>query len=102
MKCRCTAKLVGRTGVEMEALTGAFLLHKVPRYDIKADRKLETQEKYYICDLAMRGAVMGDDGIAEEAALESALLMELLVRGFSVYVGKQGQSQIALTPRDCR
>ncbi len=78
----------------LDALTGAFLLHKVPRFDIKADRELETQEKYYICDLAMRNAVMGDEGAGEEAALESALLMEMLVRGFSVYVGKQGPSQI--------
>ena len=42
----------------------------------------------------MRNAVMGDEGCGEEAALESALLMELLTRGFSVYVGKQGPSQI--------
>ena len=78
----------------LDALTGAFLLHKVPRYDIKADRELETQEKYYICDLAMRNAVMGDEGVPEEAMLESSLLMELLVRGFTVYVGKQGAAQI--------
>ena len=71
----------------LDALTGAFLLHKVPRYDIKADRELETQEKYYICDIAMRNAVMGDEGADTGAALESALCLEMLTRGFKLYVG---------------
>ena len=78
----------------LDALTGAFLLHKVPRYDIKADRELETQEKYYICDIAMRNAVMGDEGADTGAALESALCLEMLTRGFKLYVGKNNQAQI--------
>ena len=78
----------------LEALTGAFLIYKVPRFDIKADRELETQEKYYICDLAMRNAVMGDEGASEEACLENVLQMEMLTRGFSMYVGKFGANQI--------
>ncbi len=78
----------------LEALCGAYLIHKAPRYDIRADRPLETQEKYYICDTAMRNAVMGDEGLSLEAGMENALLMELLGRNFTVFVGKQGQSQI--------
>ncbi len=78
----------------LDALTGAFLLQKVPRYDIKADRELETQEKYYICDMSMRNAVMGDEGADTESALESALCLELLTRGFKLYVGKNNQAQI--------
>ena len=78
----------------LEALEGAFLIYKVPRYDIKADRELETQEKYYICDMGMRNAVMGDEGAGFDALLESALCMELLSRGFKLYVGKLNQAQI--------
>ncbi|MDO4960389.1 MAG: ATP-binding protein [Eubacteriales bacterium] len=78
----------------LDALTGGFLLYKIPRFDIKADRELETQEKYYICDMGMRNAVMGDEGTHDIALIESALCMELLVRGFKVSVGKQNQTQI--------
>lgn len=78
----------------LEALERAFLIYKVPRYDIKADRELETQEKYYICDMGMRNAVMGDEGAPYGALLESALCLELLTRGFRLYVGKLNQAQI--------
>ena len=78
----------------LDALTGAYLIYKVPRFDIKADRELETHEKYYICDMGMRNAVMGDEGAGYEAAIENALCLELLTRGFKLYVGKNNQAQI--------
>ena len=78
----------------LDALTGAYLIYKVPRFDIKNDRVLETQEKYYICDPAMRDSVMKDEGPGIEAMLENALCLEMLQRGFNLYVGKQGQNII--------
>lgn len=78
----------------LDALTGAYIINKVSRFDIKTDRELETQEKYYICDIAMRNAVMYDEGMGFGAQLESVLNLEMLSRGFKLYVGKQGQSQI--------
>ncbi|MDO5139971.1 MAG: ATP-binding protein [Eubacteriales bacterium] len=78
----------------LDALTGAYLIYRIPRFDIKADRELETQEKYYICDMGMRNAVMGDEGASYEAMLESALCLELLFRGFKVNVAKQNSSLV--------
>ncbi len=78
----------------LDALVDSFLVYRVTRFDIKADRELETQEKYYLCDIGMRNAVMGDEGASFENAIESVLCLELLTRGFKVYVGKQNQSQI--------
>ncbi len=78
----------------LDALTGAYLINKVPRFDIKTDRELETQEKYYICDIAMRNAVMYDEGMSFGAQLENILNLEMLSRGFKLYVAKLGQSQI--------
>ena len=78
----------------LDALTGAYIINKVPRFDIKSDRELETQEKYYICDIAMRNAIMHDEGMETEAKLESVLNLEMLTRGFKLYVAKQGSSQI--------
>ena len=42
----------------------------------------------------MRNAVMGDEGSSYESMIETALCLELLARGFKLYVGKNNQSQI--------
>ena len=42
----------------------------------------------------MRNAVMGDEGASYESMIETALCLELLARGFKLYVGKNNQSQI--------
>lgn len=78
----------------LRALEGAFLIHKVVRFDIKGKRILETQEKYYHADLGLRHAVMGyrDDDIA--GILENTVYLELLRRGFSVNIGKQDVAEV--------
>lgn len=78
----------------LNALEGAFLIHKVPRFDIKGKRLLETQEKYYLCDLGIRHAVMGyrDNDIA--GLLENVVYLELLRRGYSVSIGKQDVAEV--------
>lgn len=78
----------------LSALCASGLIYRVPRYDIKNSKELETQEKYYICDLGLRNAAVGGEPLSEKAALENVLFMELLSRGFKVYVGKQGRYQI--------
>lgn len=78
----------------LKALEAAFLIHKVERFDIKGKRILETQEKYYLSDLGLRHAVMGyrDNDIA--GVLENTVYLELLRRGFSVNIGKQGVAEV--------
>ena len=78
----------------LDALCGARLVYRVPRYDIKEERELETQEKYYFADIAMRNAVCGEAEITRDAVLENALYLELLTRNFKVNVGKYGASQV--------
>ena len=78
----------------LDALCGARLVYRVPRYDIKEERELETQEKYYFADIPMRNAVCGEAEVSREAVLESTLFMELLSRNFKLNVGKYGTSQI--------
>ena len=78
----------------LDALCASGLIYRVPRYDIKNDKELETQEKYYVCDTAMMDAIMGGEGSARRRAMENILHTELLTRGFKVYVGKQGRYQV--------
>lgn len=78
----------------LKALESAFLIHKVVRFDIKGKKILETQEKYYLSDLGIRHAVMGyqDNDIA--GVLENIVYQELLRRGYTVMIGKQGVAEV--------
>ena len=71
----------------LKALENAFLIHKVSRYDIKGKRILETQEKYYLSDLGIRHAVLGYRNNDISGLLENIVFLELLRRGYGVYVG---------------
>lgn len=78
----------------IKALESAFLIHKVPRFDIKGKRLLETQEKYFVSDLGLRHATMGyrDNDIG--GMLENVVFLELLRRGWTVHIGKQGSCEV--------
>lgn len=78
----------------LKALENAFLIHKVNRYDIKGKRILETQEKYYLSDLGIRHAVLGYRDNDISGLLENIIFLELLRRGYSVYIGKQGSAEV--------
>lgn len=71
-----------------------FIIHKVPRFDIKGKRLLDAHEKYYMAEPGIRHAVIGyrDNDIA--GLLENVVYMELLTRGYTVYNGKQGVAEV--------
>jgi len=78
----------------LSALEDAHLIHKVSRFDILGKRHLETMEKYFIADHGIKHAVLGFDAKEAPGLLENIAYMELLRRGYSVSIGKQGSSEI--------
>ena len=72
----------------LEGFTEAFFLYKASRYDIKGKQYLKTGEKYYVADLGLRyfilGRKIGDYG----HVLENVVYLELLRRGYDVFIGK--------------
>jgi predicted AAA+ superfamily ATPase len=73
---------------DLNALQGALFLYKVPRYDLKGKKLLETMEKYYIADSGLRFALLGFKDTAINGLLENIVYIELLRRGYSVTIGK--------------
>ena len=71
------------------ALESAFIVNKAKRFDIKGKRLLETQEKYYLTDLGIRHAVIGYRANDIGGILENIVYLELLRRGYKVYIGKR-------------
>lgn len=72
----------------IDAYIQAFLFHCVQRYDVVGKKLLNTTEKYYIADFAMRNAALGKmPGEDPDRALENIVYLELLRRGYTVRVG---------------
>ena len=78
----------------LDSLVESFIFNKVSRYDIKRKQYLQTGEKYYATDVTMRYALLGRKYIDLGHILENVVYLELLRRGYKVYIGKVGDKEI--------
>lgn len=78
----------------LNALEGAFVLYRVPRYDIKGKEILKTQEKFYVSDVSIIYALMGYRDRMISGILENIVFLELKRRGYNVYLGKLDTTEI--------
>ena len=78
----------------LNALEGAFIFYRVPRYDIKGKEILKTQEKFYASDISIIYATMGFRDRMISGILENMVFLELKRRGYNVYVGKLDTTEI--------
>ena len=67
----------------------AFLFYQVKREDIQEKQILSSNEKYFIADHAIRGAVYGGNMKDINLILENIVYLELLRRGYKVTVRKE-------------
>ncbi len=78
----------------LDLLTESYIFNKVSRYDIKGKQHLETKNKYYATDVTMRYAVLGRKDLDAGHILENIIYLELIRRGYKVYIGKVGEKEI--------
>ena len=78
----------------MNALQGAFILQRVPRYDIIGKEQLQTNEKYFVSDLSLIYAVMGYKDRMISGALENIVYWEMVRRGYDTYIGKYNNREV--------
>ncbi|EOZ93746.1 ATPase [Indibacter alkaliphilus LW1] len=78
----------------LSALESAFILYRVPRYDLKGKEILKTQEKFFLADISLLYATMGYRDRMISGVLENLVFLELRRRGFKVFIGKFDNKEI--------
>ena len=87
--------LAGRTVDKyIRMLKSAFVFYSAGRYDVKGKQLLKTMEKNYIIDLGFRNMLLGFRDTDRGHILENIVYLELLRRGYRVFAGKVGDTEV--------
>lgn len=78
----------------LKMLENAYIIYRVPRYDIKGKELLKTLEKYYIIDTGIRNVILGFRNSDFGHAIENIVYFELLRRGYEVTIGKNDSLEV--------
>ena len=79
----------------LSAFVESFLIYKAERFDVKGKNLLARDYKYYVVDQGLRSYLLGKKADSDMGhILENIVYLELLRRGYKVYVGKVDDLEI--------
>jgi predicted AAA+ superfamily ATPase len=74
--------------IYLNSLLDAFLVYRARRFDLKGKRQLLVNDKFYVIDMGLRSYLLGEKSLDISHTLENVVYLELLRRGYEVFVGK--------------
>ena len=83
----------------LEALTESFVFYPAERLDVAGKQILKTNKKYYIVDLGLRNHILPRKRYDVGFSFENIVYFELLRRGYQVWVGKSGDTEVDFVAR---
>ena len=86
-------------GAYVSYLCRSFMFYPIQRFDIKGKKYLESDRKYYLADLSFRFSELGTKYADYGHLYENLVAIELLRRGYEVYVGKLYKKEIDFVAR---
>jgi predicted AAA+ superfamily ATPase len=85
----------------IDYLVDCFVFYRVHRFDIKGKKQLATQEKYYLVDLGFLNVLVGRERASDKGhILENVVCLELLRRGYKVWIGSLRNGEIDFTVKN--
>ena len=90
-KIKTNDKTVGKY---LDYLCNAFAFDRIRRYDISGKKYLTTDDKFYLSDHSFKFARLGTKNLNVGRVIENVVAIELLRRGYEVYVGTMYHGEI--------
>lgn len=87
----------------LKMIENAYFIYRIPKYELKGKKLLKTQGKYYFVDNGLKNILSGFSSYDSGSSYENIVCMELLRRGYEVYVGKYNDLEIdfiAISPEE--
>lgn len=84
----------------LQGLQDGLLVYQADRFHLVGKEVLRINPKYYVVDVAMRFFLIGRKGRDTSHVLENIVYLELLRRGYRVYVGALSKGEVDFVAQD--